>query len=263
MGRAVKFLTACFMCLSANTANAQHDMREHGAVNPNESAGMVTARHMVQVHHGGGDFLYVQGDRFEYSSGDGNPHLLWDAQGWYGGDLHKLWVKTEGEVMLGGGKVEEAEIQALYSRAILPFFDLQAGVRHDFEHGPTRTYGVIGLQGLAPYMFEIDFASFVSNKGDVSARVELEYDLLITQRLIAQPRAELNFALQDVPEHGVGSGLSSADLGLRLRYEIAREFAPYIGVSWSRSIGNTEDFVRAEGGDPSTLSFVAGVRFWF
>jgi copper resistance protein B len=260
---AVHIIIAGFVGLCAGAANAQHDMHEHNMPAPQESPEMADARHMVQMHHGAENFLYVQGDRFEYGSGDGNPYLLWDAQGWYGGDIHKLWVKTEGEVLLDGGEVEEAELQALYSRAIWPFFDLQAGVRHDFEPGPQRTYGVVGLQGLAPYMLEVDAAAFVSNKGDVSARIELEYDLLITQRLIAQPRAELNFALQDVPEHGIGSGLSSADLGLRLRYEFVREFAPYIGVSWSRAVGNTAEFARSASEDPSTVSFVAGLRFWF
>ncbi len=252
------------MWLNVNGTYAQqHERHEHGPVHLNDSAEMDNARHMVRMHHGAENFLYLQGDRLEYVSGDGDPHFLWDAQGWYGGDLHKFWFKTEGEIKTHDGEVEEIEVQALYSRAVLPFFDLQVGVRHDFEPGPERTYGVIGLKGLTPYMFEIDAAAFVSNKGDISARVELEYDLLLTQRLIAQPRAELSFALQDVPELGVGSGLSSANLGLRVRYEIAREFAPYIGVSWSRATGQTEDFVRADGGSPSAVSAVAGIKVWF
>ena len=242
---------------------SEHDMPSHDMQGPQESAEMTVARHMVHMHHGAEKFLYVQGDRIEYGSGDRDPHLLWDAQSWYGSDIHKLWVKTEGEVLLDGSGVEEAELQALYSRAVLPFFDFQVGVRHDFEPGPERTYGVIGLQGLALYILEVDAAALVSNKGDVSARVELEYDLLVTQRLIAQPRAELDFAFQNVPEHGIGSGLSSADVGLRLRYEIVREFAPYIGVSWSRAVGDTADFARAAGEEPSVVSFVAGIRFWF
>jgi copper resistance protein B len=136
-------------------------------------------------------------------------------------------------------------------------------VRHDFKPDPSRTYGVLGIQGLAPYWFEVDAAGFVSNEGDVSARLEAEYDFLFTQKLILQPRTELNFAVQDVKELGIGSGLSTAELGLRLRYEIVREFAPYVGVSWTRLVGKTEDFARDEGEDVSSVSFVAGVPLWF
>lgn len=205
----------------------------------------------------------VLADRLEYQTNEGDDLLLWDAQGWIGGDYNKLWVKTEGEYLFGSDRFEEAETQALYSRAIARYWDVQAGVRHDFKPDPSRTYGVIGLQGLAPYWFEVDSALFVSDEGDVTARIEAEYDLLFTQRLILQPRAELNFAFQDVDELGIGSGLSTAELGLRLRYEIRREIAPYIGVSWTRSVGDTADFARTEGEDPGKVSFVAGIRLWF
>ena len=270
--RALAFIIVSAIAFTTAPALAQHvheldaaayDTPTQDMRGSQESIQTATAQHMVRMHHGADKFLYVQGDRFEYGSGNGNPHLLWDAQGWYGGDIHKLWVKIKGDVLLDGGEVEDAEVQALYSRALTPFFGFQAGVRHDIEPGPERTYGVIGLQGLAPYMIEVDAAAFVSNKGDVSARVELEYDLLITQRLIVQPRAEVNVAFKDVPERGIGSGLSSAEVGLRLRYEIKREFAPYIGVSWSRAVSTTADFNRAAGEDPSIVSFVAGIRFWF
>ena len=165
--------------------------------------------------------------------------------------------------MLETGNTEEAELQLLYSRAIARFWDLQAGIRQDFRPRPTRTYGVFGVQGLAPQWFEVDVAAFVSDEGDVSARALAEYDLFVTQRLILQPLGELNFALQDVPELGVGSGLNSVELGLRLRYEIEREFAPYVGVSWTRLMGDTEDFARAEGENVEPLSLVAGIRVWF
>lgn len=217
----------------------------------------------MQEHHGGGTIVYVEGERFEYRSNEGDPLFLWDAQGYYGGDLNKLWVKTEGEYDFSADRLEEAEVQALYSRAVGSFWDLQAGVRHDFAPFEERTYGVLGVQGLAPYRFEIDAAAFVSGHGDVTARIEAEYELLLTQRLILQPRAELNFALQDVPALEIGGGLSTAEAGLRLRYEIRREFAPYAGVTWTRSVGDTADFARASAGDPSSVSFVAGVRFWF
>jgi copper resistance protein B len=162
-----------------------------------------------------------------------------------------------------GEGVEDAEIQALYSRAIGPYFNLQAGIRYDFKPNPSRTYATIGFEGLAPYWFEVEGAVFLSDKGDVLGRLEGYYDQRITQRLILQPRAELNLAAQDVPENGIGSGLSDIELGLRLRYEITRQFAPYVGVSWDRKLGDTADFARAAGEDPSTTSLVAGIRLWF
>ncbi len=259
----LKGAVAGAIVLYSGMAFAQHDLSGYDVPGREVSPEMEAARHHAHMHHGGENFFYVQGDRLEYGSGDGDPHMLWDAQGWYGGDINKLWIKTEGEILLDGGDVEEVEVQSLYSRAILPFFDLQAGIRQDLGPGPDRTYGVIGLQGLAPYLFEVDAAAFISNKGDISARIELEYELLLTQRLIAQPRAELSFALQDVAELGIGSGLSSADIGLRLRYEIKRELAPYIGVSWSSAVGDTADFARTAGENPSSVSFIAGLRFWF
>ncbi|MBT8471195.1 MAG: copper resistance protein B, partial [Marinicaulis sp.] len=219
-----------------------------------DPAAMAEARRAVQREHGASKTYFIQGDRLEYRSNEGEPLLLWDAQGWWGGDRNKLWLKTEGEYAFSEDAFEEAEIQALWSRAIATFFDVQAGIRHDFAPGDDRTFGVIGVQGLAPYWFEIDAAFFVSDDGDVSARIEAEYELMLTQRLIVQPRTELNFAVQDVAEYGVGSGLSTAELGARLRYEIKREFAPYIGVDWTRSVGETADFVRADGGDPSSVS---------
>lgn len=217
----------------------------------------------MQEHHGGETLIYVEGERFEYQTNEGDPLFLWDAQGFYGGDLNKLWVKTEGEYDFASDEFEEAEVQALYSRAIGSFWDVQAGVRHDFAPFEDRTYGVFGVQGLSPYLFEIDAAAFVSGHGDVTARIEAEYEFFLTQRLILQPRAELNFAFQDVPALETGSGLSTAETGLRLRYEFRREFAPYVGVSWTRSVGAAADFVRAAGGDPSNVAFVAGIRFWF
>jgi copper resistance protein B len=190
----------------------------------------------------------------------GEEDLLWDAQGWWGGDLNKLWWKSEGDVE--DGDVGEAELQLLYSRAVTPFFDLQAGVRQDIEPDG-RTYGVFGLQGLAPYWFELDVAAFVSEESDVTARLEAEYDLLLTQRLILQPRAEIEAALDDIPDRMLAAGFTGADLSLRLRYEIRRELAPYVGVSWTKALGDTADLVRAAGGEDEAAALVAGVRIWF
>lgn len=229
----------------------------------NDPAAQAQARRALYTEHGGGLNSYVLVDRFEYQSNDGSPTLLFDGQGWWGTDRDKLWVKSENEYDFRGRRFEEAELQALWSRPIARYFDFQAGVRHDFQNGAARTFGVIGVQGLAPQWFELDAAIFVSGKGDVSARIEAEYDLLLTQRLVLQPRTELNFAAQSVEEADVGSGLSTAEIGLRLRYALTRQIAPYVGVNWTRSVGKTADFVRADGGDPSAVSFVAGLRFWF
>ncbi|OFX00697.1 MAG: copper resistance protein CopB [Alphaproteobacteria bacterium RIFCSPHIGHO2_12_FULL_63_12] len=228
-----------------------------------DPAATAAVRSHMQRHHGAGAISYVEGERLEYQTNDGDPVFLWDAQGYYGGYLNKLWIKTEGEYDFSADEFSDAEVQALYSRAIGSFWDVQMGVRHDFLPDEDRTYGVLGVQGLSPYLFEIDAAAFISGHGDVTARLEAEYEILLTQRLILQPRAELNLALQDVPALEIGSGLSAAEAGLRLRYEFRREFAPYVGVSWERRLGDTADFARAAGEDPQAVSFVAGVRLWF
>jgi copper resistance protein B len=146
---------------------------------------------------------------------------------------------------------------------VSPYFDLQGGVRHDFNPLPSRTYGAIGFEGLAPYWFEVEGALFLSERADLLARLEGYYDQPVTQRLIAQPRVELNFAAQDVEENEIGSGLSDFEVGLRLRYELRREFAPYLGVSWVRKVGDTADLARREGERRSSTSLVLGVRTWF
>ena len=217
-------------------------------------------RELVRETDGGMRFWF-QGDRLEYRAREGVDGYLWDIQGYYGGDIDKFWFKSEGEGSFGE-PVEGAEVQALWSRAIAPFFDLQTGVRQDLT-GPERTHAVIGIQGIAPYQFEVDVAAFVSNKGDVTARFEGELDQRITQRLILQPRAEIALSAQDIPELGIGAGLDRIEAGLRLRYEFAREFAPYVGVSQEWRIGQSADFARAAGEDPSVTNYVVGMRFWF
>ncbi len=206
--------------------------------------------------------LFLQADRLEYQASNSADLLVWDLQGWYGGDINKLWIKAEGELDLNDS-VEEADIELLWSRAVSPFWDLQLGARQDIEPGPGRTYGVIGVQGLAPYWFEVDASAYVSDKGDITAKIEAEYELLITQRLVLQPRVEASLALQNVEARTIGKGLSSIEAGLRLRYEIKREIAPYIGINWTRSTGKTADFQRLKGEDVDNLSFVLGLRLWY
>jgi len=222
---------------------------------------MRASREAVYDEHGNMQLFWFQGDRAELRMRQGKDGYLWDVQGYYGGDLDKFWFKSEGEGSFGE-PIEQAELQALYSRAIGPFFDLQAGVRQDLT-GPARTHAVVGVQGLMPYMFEVDAAAFLSNKGDLTARIEAEYDQRLTQRLILQPRAEANLSAQDIPELGIGSGIDNIEMGLRLRYEIAREFAPYVGIEQEWKLGGSRDYARAAGEDASVTNYVVGVRFWF
>ena len=253
--RLVAFLAAIAVCSSLPAQHAAAEYYDPGA--------MEEAHHHMRQEMGGQVFYFLQADRLEVQSNEGSGLALFEAQGWVGGDYQRFWFKTEGEYA-EGGELEEAEVQGLYSRAISPFFDFQAGVRQDLAPGASRTFGVVGFQGLAPYWFEVDAAVFVSHEGDVSARLETEYDLRFTQRLILQPRAELNFAVQDVESLAIGSGLSTAELGARIRYEFKREVAPYIGFSWTRAVGQTAEYWRSQdAGHPNSLSLVAGVRLWF
>jgi copper resistance protein B len=219
-------------------------------------------RARLYAEHGGGTISQVMIDRAEVRFASGRDSYVWDAEARFGGDIDKLAIKTEGEGDFGG-TLDEAEVQALWSHAIGPYFDLQAGVRQDIGPGASPTHAVIGIEGLAPYWFDVEGALFLSQRGDVTARFEASYDQRITQRLILQPMAEIEAAFQHVPERSIGSGFSSVELGLRLRYEIAREFAPYVGVAWERKLGKTAGMARTAGEDPSRPAFVAGVRFWF
>lgn len=222
---------------------------------------MAASRASVVGEVSGLPVFWFQADRAEYRARQGKDGYLWDVQGYYGGDLDKFWFKSEGEGSFGE-KLEAAEVQGLWSHAIGPWWDLQVGGRQDLT-GPERTYAVVGVQGLAPYLFEVDAAAFLSSKGDLTARVEAELDQRITQRLILQPRVELNLSAQDIPELGIGAGLDTAEAGLRLRYEFAREFAPYVGIEQEWKLGKSADYARAAGEDPSVMNYVVGIRFWF
>ena len=205
-------------------------------------------------------------DLLEYQQTGAENPVTWDMLWWIGGDFTRLWIKSEGahSTTVGSGDVE---VQALFSRLFAPFWEWQAGLRLDIRYGAgtarTRVLAVVGLEGLAPYWFEMEPAVFVSQDGDISARVTTTYDMFVTQRLIAQPRIEVNAAVQDVPEFGVGSGLNDLDLGFRLRYEIRREYAPYVGISWLRRFAGTADLARLSGEAVSDLAAVGGLRVWF
>ena len=220
-----------------------------------DPAAMAAADRRMRVEHGGMTFGQILFDLAEVQVRDGRDGLRWDGEGWYGGDIHRLVVKSEGDGSTD--RIDRAEIQALYSRAIGPYVDLQGGLRQDLGAGAKRTYATVGVEGLAPYWFQVEGALFLSDKGDLLGRVQAYYDQRVTQRLILQPRAELNVAAQDVPASGIAAGLSEAELGLRLRYEIRREVAPYVGLSWEhRRRPTTHD-------DAGGAALVLGVRGWF
>lgn len=199
--------------------------------------------------------------QFEMRSTDGPDPSVLEAQAWFGKDLHKFWIKTEVEQV--GGENEEVEFQALYSRAITPYWDLQVGLRHDSRPMPDRDWLTIGFQGVAPYWFEIDTAFFLGKNGRTAARLEAGYEVLFTQRLILSPEIEINVYGKDDVATGIGSGLADIELGLRLRYEIKREFAPYVGINWIGKFGQTADFAKIAGDDTSDSQIVIGVRAWF
>ena len=227
------------------------------------AAAMAEARGALARENGGMKAGMILIERLEvrFPAEGGDTGYVWDAQGWYGGDIDRFAFKTEGEGEFGGA-LEDAEAQALYSRAIGPFWDLQAGVRLDLEPD-TRGHLVLGVQGLAPYMFHVDAAAFLSDKGDLTTRIEAEYDQKITQQLILQPRIEVEASAQDIPEREIAAGITKIEPGLRLRYEFVPEFAPYIGVEYEAKTFGTADLARAEGEDPDGIKLVVGLRAWF
>ena len=190
-----------------------------------------------------------------------DPTAVVDVQAWLGKDLNKLWLKTD--IEFDADTAEEAEFQALYSRAIAPYWDVQLGWRTDIRPEPNRNWAVIGFQGLAPYWFEIEANAFIGDNGRTAARLEAEYEVLLTQRLILTPEFELNVYGKDDAATGVGAGISDLELGLRLRYEIRREFAPYIGINWTKKFGQTAHFARDENASTNEVQLVAGIRVWF
>ncbi|UTW51241.1 copper resistance protein B [bacterium SCSIO 12827] len=210
------------------------------------------------------DAIYwqFQVDQLESRAGDGADVVAWDANAWIGNDDHRLAFKSEGENPIGK-RLEKAELQFLYRRPISTFFDLNAGIRHDLRPDPDRTYAVIGVQGLAKQFVETDANLFLSETGDLSARLEAEVDWRLTQRLILQPTAEINVAFSEDRRIHSGAGINTVEAGLRLKYEIRREFAPYVGLHYERKVGATANFARGEGEDTDSLRFVAGVSFWF
>jgi len=211
--------------------------------------------------HDDGIHSFVLFDRLEATDGDRGRGQAWEVQAWVGKDIDRLWLRSEGERV--EGRTEAANLELLYGRAISPWWDLVAGLRHDFKPGEAQSHAAIGVIGMAPYKFEVEATAYLSGSGELSATLEAEYDTLLTNRLILQWLAEAELQGEDDPARGIGSGLSTIEAGLRLSYEVRREFAPYVGIVRERAFGGTAG-LRREHGDPvDDTRVVAGVRIWF
>jgi copper resistance protein B len=208
-----------------------------------------------------GIFAHAIFNQLEGRWNGSNPEFRWDGQGWIGTDYDNLWIKSEGT--LSKGALDDGQQQFLYGRAVTTYFDLQGGLRSDLDSRPTRNWAAFGIQGLAPYFFDLDVTGFVSGEGHLAAKLEASYDLLLTQRLILQPQIELNLYSKADRARLVGAGFSDIDTGLRLRYEFSRKFAPYIGVVYQGKFGQTANFARQAGESTGDVRFAFGVRVWF
>ncbi|MDR6840695.1 copper resistance protein B [Pseudoxanthomonas sacheonensis] len=200
-------------------------------------------------------------DRLEGWDADPGAGTAWAMQGWLGTDLNRLWLRSEGERV--DGRTESADLEVLYGRSVARWWDVVAGIRHDFNPGGSQDFAAIGVMGLAPYMFEVQATGYIGQSGQTAARLEIEYEMLLTNRLILQPMVEVDFYGRNDERRGIGSGLSSAEAGLRLRYEVTRQFAPYVGIVLERAFGRTGDLRRAEGEDTDDTRVIAGFRIWF
>jgi copper resistance protein B len=204
---------------------------------------------------------YWLADRLEAGQGHGDTVLDWKASGWVGGDINRLWLRSEGAGV--DGRVERGDLEVLGGHAISPWWDLVAGVRHDFGEGPSQTFAAVGVTGLAPYKIELEATAYLGTSGQTAARIEASYDTLLTNRLILQWHAEADLYGKDDESRGIGAGLATLEGGVRLRYEVTRQFAPYVGLTWERAFGGTADLRREHLEDVGDTRLVAGVRVWF
>jgi copper resistance protein B len=209
-----------------------------------------------------GIFAHAIFNELEGRFNGGNTEFRWEGQGWVGTDYDKLWIKSEGTLQ-SNGTLDDGQQQFLYGRAVTTYFDLQGGLRSDIDSRPTRNWAAFGIQGLAPYFFDLELTGYVSGEGHLAGKLEASYDLLLTQRLILQPQIEVNLYSKADPARLVGAGFSDIDTGLRLRYEFTRNFAPYLGVVYEGKFGQTASYARRTGGSTGDFRFVFGVRAWF
>jgi len=213
------------------------------------------------MEHAPEENAFVLVDQFEFRDADAGTNLAWKGEAWFGSDLNRLWLRSAGERV--DGVTEGAELEVLYGRSVAAWWDVVAGIKHDFKPGASRNWAAIGIEGLLPGRFEASVMAYVAESGHFSASIEVQYDLLITNRLILQPIVGLSHFSKSDPARGVASGLQGIDAGLRLRYEFSRQFAPYVGVTYTRALGNTADLLAADGEGRSETMAVAGIRAWF
>ncbi|KPX76076.1 Copper resistance protein B -like protein [Pseudomonas syringae pv. tomato] len=225
-----------------------------------DRAAVYTSHSGHQVHDSAINSYFVA-DKLEWQDANDGSALAWDLSGWIGGDIDRLLLRSEGERT--NGKTEEAEVQALWGHAVSSSWDVVAGARQDFKPGAPQTWAAFGLQGQAISDLDVEATAFIGDAGQTAARLEADYDLLLTNDLILQPTGELNFYGKNDPQRGNGSGLSTSEFGLRLRYEITPQFAPYVGVTWNRSYGKTADYAREDDEDVAQARLVVGLRLWF
>ncbi len=211
--------------------------------------------------HDTGIYSYFLFNKLEIFQIDSNVGQAWEGQGWIGGDINRIWLRSEGERIAGG--TESADLEVFYGRSIARWWDAVIGIRHDFKPDESQSYLAIGLIGLAPQKFEIEATAYVGQHGQSALNIEAEYELLLTNRWILQPLVEADFYTKNQPERGIGRGLSTAELGLRLRYEISRQFAPYFGIVYEKSFAKTADFRRQQLESTSDTYIVLGIRSWF
>ena len=255
----------------ADMQGMDHSMHQQAPA-PNQPTAPIPAitdadRAAAVPPHGGHDMMdnaihsYALLNRLETWNDTPGRGVAWEGRGWIGTDLNRVWVRTEGERI--SSRTESANAEVLYGHSVSPWWDVVAGVRHDFEPGNGQTFAAIGVQGLAPQKFEVEATAYVGQRGQIAMRFETEYELLLTNRLILQPSFEANIYGKDDEARETGKGLSSTELALRLRYEVKREFAPYVGVSWSQLYGNTADMAAREGEKDNEVRFLLGARMWF
>jgi copper resistance protein B len=250
-------LSLAIAAMPAVGEEVDHSRMDHSQVDHSATS---EATEPARYVHGSdnGIHSYLLFDQLEVRDSDPERALGWNLKGWAGTDLNRIWLRSKGEVI--SGRAKSASVEVLYGHSVSAWWDLVAGLRHDFRPGKSQTFGAIGIQGLAPQRIDLSATAYVGQGDQVSARLTAEYELLLTNRLVLQPHAELDLHGKTDADRGVGSGISTVHAGLRLRYEVTRRFAPYIGVNWERAFGKTADL--APGGD-SELQGVAGVRAWF
>jgi copper resistance protein B len=211
--------------------------------------------------HDRGIHYFVLLDQLEWQAAGAGAGMNLDSKGWVGRDRDRIWIRAEAD--REDGRVGEAQAHVLYGKQFSRWWDVVAGIRQDFRPGPAQTWAAVGIQGLAPYWFEIEATGYAGAGGRTHARIEVEYELLVTNRLIVQPLLEVEVFGKSDPERGVGAGLSTTEAGFRVRYEWRREVAPYAGVVWANKWGKTADFADAAGDDTGGARFVSGLRLWF